>query len=363
MLIGICCRTTRGNSARRALAHIAIAVLLLAGFGEGQTNRNRRTTSGFDSPPLGYVSVGGFNLHMRCEGEGQPAVVIETGWGDHMDSWTQVQAAAARHTRVCVYDRAGAGWSDHDRQVTTLERMVRNLRVALDHAGVEGPYVLVGHAEGGLIVRRFVAKYPDEVSGLLLIESAHENQIQRMPETLSKVMLSDLRSNRFCDVATPMSMARAFGFVNAFLPILSPENLRPMSPAAMQETRFCASVREEAVAFQAAASQSQPPSTLGDLPLIVLTADRGMSFDGLSSRSAIPAEAMAEWDAVWRELQAELAQLSSNSEHRIVAGAGHYIQLDRPDAVVKSICDLTTISCGGDPACNGAAARQRETQR
>jgi hypothetical protein len=120
-----------------------------------------------------------------------------------------------------------------------------------------------------------------------------------------------------------------------------------MLPAAINQTRYCATVRDEARVFQQAASHVEPPSSLDDLPLIVLTASRGMSLDPRASQMGMPLEAIAEWDALWLELQGELAELSNNSEHRIVSGAGHFIQLDRPDVVVESIHSLLTMTrCG-----------------
>jgi pimeloyl-ACP methyl ester carboxylesterase len=298
-------------------------------------------------PPGQLVDVGGFDLHLRCEGEGRPTVIIETGLGDHMESWTGVQLAAAQHTRVCLYDRAGAGWSDSDKEAPTFTRMVRNLRVLLDRAAIEGPYVLVAHSHGGLLVRRFAAEYRDDVVAVLLIESSHENQVRRMSEALAQATLSDLGRKRFCQVESPVSIVRASGLVNAYLAIWTPENLRPMLPAAINQTRYCATVRDEARVFQQAASQVEPPSSLDELPLIVLTASRGMSLDPRASQMGMPLEAIAEWDALWLELQGELAELSNNSEHRIVSGAGHFIQLDRPDVVVESIHSLLTMTrCG-----------------
>jgi pimeloyl-ACP methyl ester carboxylesterase len=311
----------------------------------GQTNRLGQGSEVFSRQPPGeLIDVGGFRLHLRCMGEGRPTVIVETSLGGHMDGWTRVQAVAARQSRVCLYDRAGSGWSDVDRHVPTLERMVRNLRVVLSNAGIEGPYILAGLGEGGLLLRRFAASHPDEVFALLLIDSLHENQIRRTPKAMMEGPMSDVAPTRFCRVEAPMSAVRASGLVNAYLPIGSPENLRPMQPEAIQKTRYCAAVRAEAPVFRAAANQSEPPSPLGDLPLIVLTAGRGMNLDPLASDTGLRADALSEWDTLWLKLQAELANLSTNSVHRIVEDAGHFVQLDRPDAVIDAIQELLSMA-------------------
>jgi len=294
----------------------------------------------FLSAPGQLVDVGGVRLHLFCAGTGRPAVIIETGLGDHMASWMAVQEAVAQRTRVCAYDRAGAGWSENDPEEPTFERMVRHLHAALRESGVEGPYVLVGHALGGLLVRRFASEHPELVSGLLLVDSAHENQMRHVPEGMAGTMTTGHSRQRFCQIDAPLTLVRASGLINAYVPVLAPENLRPMHAAAIQATRYCATTRDEARVFAAAAGQPEPPATLGDLPLLVLTGARGMRADPDLAPFGIPMHALERWDSAWLDLQADLAVLSTDSEHRTIDAAGHYVQLERPDAVAAAVGDL-----------------------
>src|SRR5690606_33387006 len=127
-------------------------------------------------PPGDLVDAGGFRLHLDCDGAGSPPVVVEAGLGDYSLGWRDLQPQIAQRTRICTYDRAGTGWSEPDRRAPTSQRVVRNLRVVLENARVEGPYVLVGHSAGGAYVRAFAARHPEDVAGIVLIDSAHENQ-------------------------------------------------------------------------------------------------------------------------------------------------------------------------------------------
>lgn len=103
-----------------------------------------------------------------------PTVIFDAGLGDTADEWLPMQQAVAAFTRTCAYDRAGLGRSAPGLRSRTAERMLAELRMLLAAAEVHAPYVLVGHSAGGLIVQLFAAYYPNEVVGLVLLDSAHE---------------------------------------------------------------------------------------------------------------------------------------------------------------------------------------------
>ena len=122
-------------------------------------------------PPGQLVDVGGYRLHINCVGTGSPTVVIDAGWGDWSGVLEQrVQPEAAKTTRVCTYDRAGMGCSEAGPLPRTAEHFARELHTLLQHAGVPGPYVLVGHSLGGAPVRVFAHAYAADVAGVVLIE-------------------------------------------------------------------------------------------------------------------------------------------------------------------------------------------------
>ena len=122
-------------------------------------------------PPGQMVDVGGYRLHINCTGSGSPTVVIESGWGDLSASWGWVQPEVAKTTRICTYDRAGMGWSEASPQPRTAREFAKELHTLLVKANEPGPYVLVGHSMGGFTVLVYAHDYPDEVSGLVLIDA------------------------------------------------------------------------------------------------------------------------------------------------------------------------------------------------
>ena len=133
-------------------------------------------------PPGELVDVGGHSLHINCVGEGSPTVILESGSGANSVDWANIQPEVANTTRVCAYDRAGSGWSEPGPGPGDLQQIAGELHTLLANAGIDGPYVLVGHSFGGLYVRMYADLYPNEVEGMVLVDSSHPEQSARTAE-------------------------------------------------------------------------------------------------------------------------------------------------------------------------------------
>ena len=131
----------------------------------------RRRTRTPCQPTGRLIDVGGHKLYLNCVGSGSPTVVLEPGAGGTSSQLGWITPAVARTTRVCVYDRAGRGWSETADTPQDGAQIATDLHTLLHRAGETGPYVLAGHSFGGLYVRIFAAHYPDEVAGLVLVDS------------------------------------------------------------------------------------------------------------------------------------------------------------------------------------------------
>ena len=129
------------------------------------------------------VDIGGYKLHIHKTGpDSGPTVVLDIGMGGNLLYWSLVQPEIAKFARVVSYDRAGFGWSDTSPKSRTSENNVAELHTLLHNAHIPGPYILVGHSFAGINARIFANKYPDEVMGVILVDSSHENQLQRLPK-------------------------------------------------------------------------------------------------------------------------------------------------------------------------------------
>lgn len=146
--------------------------------------------------PLGrMVSAGGRNVNIVDAGQGRPTVILEAALGDNLTSWERLQQLLSSHARVVSYDRAGLGFSEGAAAGRSPEQMATELHEVLRTAGIAPPYVLVGHAEGTLSVRRFAALYPDEAAALVLIDPVHEGEAA-LWRSLSETSWQDYWSKR-----------------------------------------------------------------------------------------------------------------------------------------------------------------------
>lgn len=253
------------------------------------------------------VDIGGRSIHLYCTGstaEGRPTVILETLSGGLSPYWGWVQPEVAGATRVCSYDRAGRGWSDPAGEPTTLRQTVSDLHVALEAAGETGPYVLAGHSIGGIYARRFAADYPDEVVGLVLVDSAHPEQLERFPELWAdtEAFLNYMKTFPFIARLGLFRLYFAAGGQMDFGDL--PERQFAESAAFLATPNHWNSNLAETTTAWEIYQDAQTLGSLGTMPLVVLSAGQNQV-------------------AGWPELQAELAGLSSNSSHKLVEDATH----------------------------------------
>lgn len=272
-------------------------------------------------PPGRLFDVGGYRLHVQCSGpEGAgvgPAVVLDAGIGECSLSWSPVQAEIAKFARVCSYDRAGLGWSDSAPTPRTSRQIVEDLHALLKRAGIEPPYVMVGHSFGGLNVRLYAAQYPEEVAGLVMVDACHE----------------DYPLGRFCPphfrlgmLAAPLGVPRLFaGLFASGNPIFAADSKYPPAyRAVVTSTKYMDAARREWSAVDESWTQARGArQSLGDRPLVVLLAN--------SDEEAFPRI---------KELETELANRSTEGRLVMVENSGHHIQYDRPDTVVNAVREV-----------------------
>ena len=277
------------------------------------TKRDQRK---LDRAPGEMVSVGNHKLHIRCMGEGSPTVILESGAPATSIEWSAwVQPEVAKATRVCAYDRAGLGWSEAGPTPRDAEQITSELHALLENAGIEGPYVLVGHSVGGHHVRVYAERYPDEVAGMVLVDATHPEQFERIPGMESgRKMLSVL--SRVGPVLTATGVIRLSGMFppTSDLPPLQRKHIENLT----YQTPHLIAAFKEYGALPKAMEQARSTEGLGDKPLAVVSAsDHGGGMMAVSKVEAEHSEEAAQ------ALQNELANLSSNSTRRVIEGSDH----------------------------------------
>jgi len=282
------------------------------------------------SPQGRLVDVNGYKMHLYCVGEGNPAVILESGLNNSWIYWYKVQPDVAKFTRVCSYDRAGVGWSDAQPEPPNSRNIALHLHKLLSSAGVMPPYVLVAHSLGGIHVRVYQSMYPSEVVGMVLVDSSHPDQKKRFPSKLMKWIALERLEYKLAKLAMPLGILRFFGFLCGD----GPAEIRDMLRTVECQTRWAETQVAEYDAFYGGANEGSLSGSLGSMPLVVLSHDPDK---GLDLPDIIGADLAKQTEIAWGEMQEELSHLSTKGNRVVAKGAGHGIQLDRPDLVIDAV--------------------------
>jgi len=240
------------------------------------------------------VDIGPRSLYIDCRGSGSPTVILEAGSGSDSGTWSAVHDAIASTTRTCAYDRAGRGRSD-GRGRHTLADAIAELRALLAAAGEPGPYIAVGHSLGGAYARAFAGTDGAGVLGLVLVDAFNPD--------LESDWIHPLLGRLRAEYETRLDGLRAH--------VSAVDGLDwPGSEAQLRAT------------------------DLADLPIEVLVAPRGEPRLDDETNAAI-AEA---WLAALQSLS------PGHVTHTVAWGAGHDIQIDRPDLVIEATRRLIALT-------------------
>ena len=255
----------------------------------------------------GLVDIGGGRkMYMECHGSGDPTVVLISGARGAYDDWTSVIDSdgepkpsrssvfpqVGKFTRVCAYDRPGTTRLDGAlspttpvRQPTTAQEGAEDLHALLRAAKQKGPYVIVAHSWGGLIGRLYASTYPDEVSGLVLLDPGSEFMQETLPPALWTLFVRE---------------SKTLG-----------------NPRTLEAVDYRPSVR---------ALRSAP--AVRGIPAVVLSSDKcWFVFPGFDAK-----ETCSAWNAAQDLLAAHL-----DAKHITHTNSSHFIQGENPKLVIDSV--------------------------
>ncbi len=305
---------------RRISSGIVIAIAAVAALAAG-TPAQATTARHKNATPVrgnfaGKIAIGnGRKLYLRCKGRGRPAVILESGIHDSSDTWTLTQteppvlsspavfSGVARFTRVCRYDRPGTiRYTDPPRLTArstpvemprTLPEMATDLRALLRRSGIRGPYTLVGHSFGGMIVRLFAQTYPSKVAGLVLVDSFGTN----------------IRS--------------------LFGPDLWPGYVELLN---YPGTPLDSDPSFETVDIDGAIDALLEAPALRRIPLAVMS-----KTEPFATAPGVPPAITSKLEEVWPLVQKALVRLEPQTPHIFATGSDHYVQIHAPDLTIGTI--------------------------
>lgn len=302
----------------RWLVTVALVLLAVASVGAGVRNVATDSFASTFPAPGEIHSVGDHHLHLDCRGQGHPTVVLVSGLGEFSASWARIRDGVAPTTRVCAYDRAGQGWSDDLAHPQDGIAAAADLHALLAAAGETGPFVLAGHSIGGPYAMTYADQYPDEVAGMVLIDSTSPHQFDAIPAY--PIQYAMMR-RAYGVMPTLARLGLGVALAGSHLPT---EDAAPVD--AMSATpRAGRNARDELSMLPAVFRQAQALTTFGDRPLVVVTsAENARDTDG------------------WTEAQSAMAELSRNAVHG-EAAASHAGMLEDPLGAAASVHAIASV--------------------
>ena len=339
----------------RTLLFLAVLISTVAVSGQQVASGGSSPVDILYAQPGKLVDVNGFRLNLYCMGSGSPTVVFDSGWEDWAPAWSKVQPEVAKWTRACSYDRAGAGFSDPGPMPRTSVHIAEELRTALHHAGIAGPYILVGHAFGGDNVRTFADLYMREVAGLVLVDAdPTDMEPKAMQEEEHRSHAGILSQLRDCRIAIaehkplpalqsrsgqpPRTCAQQFfrGLPEA---AWSPEfNAKLLEIAQSKVAMYDAYLSEMEQTASDEAYLQQHRRSFGSRPIRVLTS--GNHGVGHLERKPPDTPEHLKYEQETTLAQARWLGLSSNAKQIFARNSSEYIQFDEPETVIRAIREV-----------------------
>jgi pimeloyl-ACP methyl ester carboxylesterase len=281
----------------------------------------------------------GRRYNLFCQGEGAPTVLVAPGWHIPDIGWRQLQADMAKLTRVCVISRAGYGFSDPGPMPRDTSAEVTDLHDGLKAAGLKGPYVLVGHSLGGFDARLFAYRYPGETAGLLLLDPPTEKILQR-----TRAPDEDVDLMQRCAVLARTQTLVPHGKDGCIETALGPgwsDAMHARYAADEARSTWFDTLRSEDLSMVGVSSDELVAARrpLGDIPILLLQADTDCHLKGPP-----PKTAGEKFDVErCRELLSQ-ARDSTRGERRIVPGATHMIQRDKPEVFLAAFGEVVAAA-------------------
>ncbi len=295
---------SRKRTLRKVFGTIGIVFLTLIIVGlvyqlVGKSLDSRKTVSGE------MVAIDGGTLRLKCSGEGSPVVLLDAASGNFSASWGWVQQELSKETKVCSYDRASLGRSVQDEQDFSLGTATASLREALNEQNIQPPYVTAGHSLGALYSRAFQAKYPSDVSAMVLIDGSSPSQLSEVENFVSDAEAGAGMFDQFAFLSHSgllrLYFATGGGFDFSTLPDEERKEMEMTWSSAKSLGAIGAELRQTRAIYDEAQSL---PRDVKDLPFLVMSASEPVHDK-------------------WSGMQNELAKLSENATERTIENSTH----------------------------------------
>ena len=309
---------------RILLALAALAVSSLMSGWIWQCVAERQDDDRYPPPGELFAVQSGLRMHLHCQGHGSPTVIVEQGIGGPSVDWSDINGQMARLTRVCDYDRAGMGYSEPAFKPTRAADVADNLHSLLQEAKIEDDIVFVAWSAGGLYAKEYYRRFPERVKGMVLVDSTHEQTLQRMPPQPGNQQHYAKLMRKY--YLAQFGWLRLTGEVEAqYAQSDLQEQDRGRLVAFFLKSHAYRTLVDEGRGLDEDLALGAPPPNLRDLPLVVIAEGK--------PRHPYMRDNLARW----HELQQDLANLSTRGTLVIAENSAHFVHRTEPELILRAV--------------------------
>jgi pimeloyl-ACP methyl ester carboxylesterase len=275
--------------------------------------------------------VGGYKMHIYCTGQGSPTLLLDAGLGGDWTEWGAVQPELSKTTRVCSYDRAGFGGSAPRPGTRDADNIAHELHELLAQAGTTGPIILMGHSIAGLYIRDYAALYPQQVVGVVLVDSSFPlaDKTPVFEAMAASIPLPKPTVENFAQRADfILGIPRLLGYCSQIPPGWNAHAGKRLAEDVCPPP--FAAINAEARNMDQSGLEALRAKNFGNLPILIFSEDPNKPFP-------LPGGWGKKWSAAWNQMQDQLMDLSTRSRRIIANGSGHPIPIERPDLLNKEV--------------------------
>ncbi|MDJ0775187.1 MAG: alpha/beta hydrolase [Mastigocoleus sp. MO_167.B18] len=289
-------------------------------------------------PPGQLIDVGGYKLHLYSQGVGNVTVVIEHSLGG-LDGYFLIEKIA-KITRVCIYDRAGYGWSEPSPKKRCSEEIVRELDTLLSRGGIEPPYILVGDSFGSYNVRLYAHYFPGKIAGIVLTDGLYETEMLKMSPMLIGLKVFFISGFLMSIIGSILGIIRLLSNIGIFE--LLKKELRNFNFQVLRKVKrsfysyqHWLTMYREMWDLNLSAHQASKANNLGNIPIISIKAATFIRRTIWSFYMPLKTA-----DRLREKMHTELLQLSTNSIQLQATKSSHFVWVDEPEIIVSAIQQL-----------------------
>ncbi|EKE98767.1 alpha/beta hydrolase [Tolypothrix sp. PCC 7601] len=289
-------------------------------------------------PPGKLIDVGGYSLHLYTAGESGPTVIVEHSLGG-LEGYLLLPEIA-KHTRVCIYDRAGYGWSDHSPYPRTSAQIVAELDYLLTQANIQPPYILVGNSFGSYNVRLYAQYFPEKVMGMVLTDGLHETAMLKMPIPLQLLKLFFLSGFVMSFIGSILGIVRLLKVMGVF-ELIKRELIKfPKLILKPVKRSFCRpkhwiTMSREILNLDISSRQVELANYFDALPIVSIKAKT--FFHPSLWAIFLPIKAA---NKLREQMHSEILNLSTNCVQIQAEKSGHFVWIDQPEIIVNAILKI-----------------------